>query len=330
MWKITQKLTMLEGTAGMDWNDLKCFTVLASTGTLSAAARQLKVDHSTIARRIATLEQDLGARLFDRLPRGYALTPDGKRLVEQAMRVEEEVFALERLAQGREGAAGMVRISAPPGFAGHFLAPRLTALRKRHPAIHIELSGDMETANLSRREADVALRLARPDCNSLVARRVGLIGFGLFGAPTYVETRPRGDWDFIGYEETLDHVPQQKWLHGFSGAKPLVFRSNDLTSLINATRAGMGVAVLPFFMVPIQVGLVRLEEDSALAPQPRDLWMVAHSDVRRSPTIRIVMDHLVELIDRDRAFLEGDSRLMTDCVTDSDGSPTARTPAWSA
>jgi DNA-binding transcriptional LysR family regulator len=179
--------------AGMDWNDLKCFTVLASTGTLSAAARQLKVDHSTIARRIATLEQDLGARLFDRLPRGYALTPDGKRLVEQAMRVEEEVFAL-----------------------------------------------------------------------------------------------------------------------------------------VNATRARMGVAVLLFFMGPFQAGLVRLDNDSASAPQSRDLWMVAHSDVRRSPTVRIVMDHLVELIDRDRAFLEGKSRPMTDCITDSDGSPAARMPGWSA
>jgi len=242
--KFTQKLTTLEGTAGMDWNDLKCFTVLASTGTLSAAARQLKVDHSTIARRIAALEEHLSARLFDRLPRGYALTPDGERLVEQAMRVEEEVFALERLAQGRKGAAaGTVRISAPPGFAGHFLAPRLAALRERHPAIHIELSGDFGTANLSRREADVALRLARPDGNSLVVRRVGSIGFGLFGAPAYVDITPRAEWGFMGYEESLDHVPQQKWLHDFPGAKPLVFRSNDLTSLMNATRAGMGVGL---------------------------------------------------------------------------------------
>jgi DNA-binding transcriptional LysR family regulator len=315
----------------MDWNDLKCFTVLASTGTLSAAARQLKVDHSTIARRIATLEQDLGARLFDRLPRGYALTSDGERLAEQAMRVEAEVFALERLAQGREGAAaGTVRISAPPGFAGHFLAPRLTALRKRHPAIHIELSGDFGTANLSRREADVALRLARPDGNSLVVRRVGSIGFGLFGAPAYVDTTPRAEWDFMGYEESLDHVPQQEWLHSFSGAKPLVFRSNDLTSLMNATRAGMGVAVLPFFMGPKEAGLVRLDNDSVPAPQPRDLWMVAHSDIRRSPTVRIVMDHLAELIDQDRAFLEIGPWPVTDCVTGTGGSTTVQTPEWSA
>jgi DNA-binding transcriptional LysR family regulator len=224
------------------------------------------------------------------------------------VRVEEEVFTLERLAQGREGVpAGMVRISAPPGFAGHFLAPRLAALRGRYPAIRIELSGDFGTANLSRREADVALRLARPDGNSLVARHIGSIGFGLFGAPAYVDTTPRAEWDFMGYEESLDHVPQQRWLHNFSGAKPLVFRSNDLTSLMNATRAGMGIAVLPFFMGPLQAGLVRLDKDSAPAPQSRDIWMVAHSDVRRSPPIRIIMDHLVDLIDRDRAFLNGES-----------------------
>ena len=105
--------------AGMDWNDLKCFTVLAATGTLSAAARQLKVDHSTIARRIATLEQDLGARLFDRLPRGYALTPDGKRLVEQAMRVEEESSLWSGLPRGGKGwrpeQSGSAHRPASPG-----------------------------------------------------------------------------------------------------------------------------------------------------------------------------------------------------------------------
>jgi DNA-binding transcriptional LysR family regulator len=138
-----------------------------------------------------------------------------------------------------------------------------------------------------------------------VVRRLGSIGFGLFGAPAYVDTTSRADWEFIGYEESLDHVPQQEWLHGFSSAKPLVFRSNDLTSLINATRAGMGIAVLPFFMGPLQAGLIRLDNGSAPAPQSRDLWMVAHSDVKRSPTVRIVMDHLAELIDLDRAFLEG-------------------------
>jgi DNA-binding transcriptional LysR family regulator len=315
----------------MDWNDLKCFTVLAATGTLSAAARRLKVDHSTVARRIATLEEHLGARLFDRMPRGYVLTPDGERLVEQAMRVEEEVFALERLAQEREGAAsGTVRISAPPGFAGHFLALRLAALRDRHPAIHIELSGDMGTANLSRREADVALRLARPDGNSLVVRRVGSVGFGLFCAPAYAVSKPREEWDFLGYEESQDHVPQQKWLHGFSGGKSLVFRSNDLASLMNAARAGMGVTVLPFFMGPVQAGLVQIETNSELAPQSRDLWMVAHSDVRRSPAVRIVMDHLADLIDRDRAFLEGTSQPISGHLTGTDGSPAARTPELSA
>jgi DNA-binding transcriptional LysR family regulator len=176
----------------------------------------------------------------------------------------------------------------------------------------------------------VALRLARPDGNSLVVRRVGSVGFGLFCAPAYAVSKPREEWDFLGYEESQDHVPQQKWLHGFSGGKSLVFRSNDLASLMNAARAGMGVTVLPFFMGPVQAGLVQIETNSELAPQSRDLWMVAHSDVRRSPAVRIVMDHLADLIDRDRAFLEGTSQPISGHLTGTDGSPAARTPELSA
>jgi DNA-binding transcriptional LysR family regulator len=287
----------------MDWDDLRFFAELARTGSLSAAARVLRVDHSTVARRIASLEGALGIRLFDRLPRGYVLTPEGEQVQEWVAQLEEDVFALQRAIQGRRsGLSGTVRVSAPPAFASLFLAPRLGLMRERHPDIVLELSGTNVSVSLTRREADIALRLAQPEASSLITRKVATSAYGLFASRAYAIGRDPDAIDLLGYEESLEHIPEQQWLRGFAQGRPLVLRANDLVSLLSAVRAGLGAAVLPFFATGNDLELVCLRREGMPV---RDVWLVVHEDVRRSPRVRVVMDMLIEILARERDLLEG-------------------------
>lgn len=289
---------------GLDWDDLRFFAELARTGSLSAAARRLKVDHSTVARRVSGLEQSLGVRLFDRLPRGWALTHDGEEMAERVERLESEIFALGSFARGRSGAlTGTVRVSAPPAFAALFLMPRLGLLRERHPGIELELAGEMRIANLTRREADLALRIGRPEGASMIVRRLPDFGYGLFGRRDYVERVPEGEWTLLGHDESLEHSPPQQWMRRYAAGRPLSIRSNDISGLFTAVRAGIGVAILSWYMAELAPELVCVATG---APElRRQLWMVVHADVRRAPGVRAVMDTIVDIAERDRAVIEG-------------------------
>ncbi|MBK1836904.1 LysR family transcriptional regulator [Azospirillum sp. YIM B02556] len=291
----------------MNWDDLRVFLALADSGSLSATARMLGVDHSTVARRVAALEADLGVRLFDRLPRGYAPTAEGEEFAALARRVEDGVLAVERHARGQPGEpAGTVRLSAPPAFASHFLAPRLAGLRRILPKLVVELVGDARAVSLTRREADLALRLRRPEDDGLIARRIGAMGYGLYATPGYLAGRDEAGWEFIGYDDSLDHVPQQRWLRQLAGRRPFVFRANDLMSLRGAATAGIGIAAIPHFLGRSpDSGLIPVRPAALLQPpEPRELWLLVHGDLRRSARVRAVMDALVSIIAAERSLLE--------------------------
>jgi DNA-binding transcriptional LysR family regulator len=284
-----------------NWDDIRLFLELAREGSLSAAARRLKVDHSTVARRIAALERDLGLRLFDRLARGYALTEEGETLRGTAERMEAEAIALQRQASGRPALQGNVRITTSPMFASLFLAPRLVDFRHRHPDIRIVLSGDNRVVNLNRREADIAVRLAKPSEGGLIARRMGAVGFGLYASRRYLAgTKPK-DYGFLGYDEALGHIEQQKWLEQQLRGRPVVFLCSDMATMYHAACAGMGVAVLPHFVGTTDPQLRRVPTETASAD--REIWLMVHPDLRRAPRIRVVMDYLVMLFERDRKLL---------------------------
>lgn len=281
----------------MNWEDLRHFVVLARTGSLSEAARHLGVDHTTVARRVAALEGALKLRLVDRLPRAYALTEDGRRIAALGEKLEDDAFAVLRAAHAADPAAsGVVRVSAPPVFASALLAPRLAALRQTHPGIVLELVGESRSADLDRREADIALRLSPPEGDGLVARKLGELSYGLYGAPVYVAERSPARWAFVAYDDSLDHVPQQRWLRAVAGDRPVVFRANDVASLAAAARVGLGLAVLPDFLGQGDERLVAVAPAPDVAPPRRTLWLVVHDDLRRAGRIRAVMDFLVEAV----------------------------------
>jgi DNA-binding transcriptional LysR family regulator len=278
----------------VDWQDLLHFAVLARTGSLSAAARELGVDHATVGRRVASLERSLDLKLIIRLPRSSRLTEDGQAIAGLAAEIEAGVNAIKRYAQGaRVCAPATVKVSAPPAVAARLIAPHVAVFHELQPDITLILSGTPELVALDRGVADIAVRLSRPVQDGLVARRIGVMRFGLYAAPA-VAARPAQDWTFIGYDAALDHLAQQAWLHGLLAGRRIVFQAGDLFGQHEAARAGLGAVVLPLFMGDTDPTLVKLPSPSP--PPTRSLWLVTYPDLRRSSAVRAVMNFLADVV----------------------------------
>lgn len=278
-----------------DWENLHHFVALAREGSLSAAARALRVDHATVARRVAALEAETGMKLVDRRARSYSLTEIGRRVAATAAPMEDAAFAVARaaLAAG-PGLHGEVTISSPPSMTNVLIAPQLVRLRARHPGISLTLIGEKRTASLNRREADIAVRLARPAEPGLIARKAGRIGFSLYGSPQYLQETPPAAFAFIAYDSSMDGSPQQKWLNAIHAGREIALRSSDLESQVAAARSGMGLAVLPHFIGDYTPGLRRWKMESA--SDRRDVWLIVHRDLRNTPLVRAVMEFLYECL----------------------------------
>lgn len=274
-----------------DWEDLRYFVAFSQEESLAKAARQLKVDHATVARRIASLEQSLELKLVDRRPRAYVLTADGERIAERGKRMQAESFAVERMSiAGQEIVSGEVVISAPPSMACNVIAPNLGKLRAQHPAVRIRLIADTRNVSLIRREADIAVRLSRPVEVDLVARKIAALPFSLYASPDYLASHVPEDYEFIGYDDSMDGTVQQTWLDAQADSRPVVFRSNSLDVQVAAARAGVGVAALPYFLGDWDDSLCAVEATGA--PLTREVWLSIHNDLRHAPAIRSVMQFI--------------------------------------
>ncbi|HET8539001.1 MAG TPA: LysR family transcriptional regulator [Anaeromyxobacter sp.] len=295
-----------QGRAGLDWGHLRFFLELARTGSLSRAARRLGVDRNTVARRVAALEEELGIALFERGPQGWTRTAAGDDLAALASRVEEDVLALARHADARDRAvAGNVRLTTASHVAARLLAPALPALRARHPGLVLELAVDQRTFDLTRREADLAVRMGRPRDAGLVMRKLSDVAYGLYASPAYLGRRRAVDLAsdaFVGFDESLASAPQERWLAKLAPARRVAFRCNSTAALQAAARAGVGVAVLPCFAAEGDAELVRLDGP---APVPHELWLLVHGDLRRTPRVRAVIEWVDEVVESARPRLCG-------------------------
>lgn len=274
-----------------DWEDLRHFAALAEGGTLSEAARRLGVEHATVARRIAALEHDLALKLIDRRGRRLTLTGDGVRVAAHITAMEEGALAIARVAAGaRHQIAGEVRISAPPALAAAMLVAPLAALRAQHSGLVLHLLGETRNASLERREADVAIRLSRPTEGDLVARKLGELSFSPYAAARYLATTAEPDRCFIGYDGSMEEAPQQVALRQMAAGRPYALFASTLEIQLAAVRAGLGIAMLPDFLVTPSLDLVRVDCD---APAPsREAWLAIHADLRNAEPFRAVTDAL--------------------------------------
>lgn len=304
--KAQASATPAQGRAGLDWGHLRFFLALARTGSLSRAARALGVDRNTVARRVAALEEELGLPLYERGPQGWTRTAAGDELAGLASRVEEDVLALARHADARDPAvAGAVRLTTASHVAARLLAPEVPALRERHPALVLELAVDQRPFDLTRREADLAVRMGRPRDAGLVTRKLSDVAFRLYASPAYLSGRRAVDLaedTFLGLDDSLASVPQERWLARVAPGRRIVFRCNSTAALHAAAKAGVGVAVLPCFFADGDPGLVRLEGPD---PVPHELWLLVHGDLRRTPRVRAVIEWLDALVAGARGALAG-------------------------
>jgi DNA-binding transcriptional LysR family regulator len=278
----------------MDWQDLHYFLALARRGSMSAAAKELHVDHATVSRRIAALEISLGLRLTERLPRRTALTEQGKVIASVADEMNRIADRVRIQARSLSAApAAVVRISASPAVAAQLIAPAVADFTQSHPTISLSLSGASHHAQLSQGEADIAVRLTRPDDPDLLTRRIGTMRFGLYASPSWLETPPE-NWLFIAYENSLEHVTQQKWLNSLLNGRRVIFRASDLMAQQQAARSGLGVVTLPCFMGDADSSLIKLAVNSR--PPVRSMWLVAYPEYRRDPSAVVVMEFLADII----------------------------------
>ncbi len=284
-----------------DWENLRHFIAVARSGTLSGAARALKVDHATVSRRLTALEAELDVALVERLPRFCRLTAIGQQVFDQSVAMENAADGIARIAQAaHRPLVGKVTLSAPPVLTMHLLTQHLAHFRSLYPDIRLSLAAQAQQVSLSRREADVALRLVRPDETGSVARKLGVMAFGLYASRDYVHRDEPDRWQFIAFDESFGDMPQQKWLLGIAGARPVACELNDIGGHLIAARTGAGVAGLPCFLGDADPDLVRIAED--VPPFCRDIWLLVHRDLRKAPSVRAVMDFVVALITQHGGF----------------------------
>ncbi|MEY2667977.1 MAG: hypothetical protein RJA59_615 [Pseudomonadota bacterium] len=294
-----------ERAGRLEWGHLRFFLETVRSGSVSSAARKLGVDRNTVARRIVALESELGLQLFERGPQGWIRTGAGEELAELASRVEVDVLALARHADARDPSVeGSVRLTTASHLAACLIVPALPTLRERHPGLVLEVSADQRTFDLSRREADLALRMGRPRDAGLVTRKLSDVAYRLYASRGYLGGRRpvvdlRDDL-FVGFDESLASVPQERWLARVAPERRVVFRCNSTASLHAAARLGIGVAVLPRFVADRDPDLVALEGP---VPVNHELWLLVHGDLRRTPRVRAVIDWVDDLTARARPML---------------------------
>lgn len=296
-----------------DWNDLRLVLAILRAGSLTAAAKALGVNHSTAFRRLAALEARLGVRLFERLPAGlYAPTSSGERMAAAAERVETETAALDRDLLGADlRLSGRLRVTCSETLAYALLTPCIAEFRTAHPGITVDLVIDNRVLSLSRREADVALRVSRPKEADLHGRKVADLAWALYATPSLLARlgafRPDRleDVPLVGWEEAMTGVNSADWLAREAPEAAIVYRTNSVVNQMVAARAGVGVALLPCFLADAEPGLVRAW------PEPifeigRDLWIVTHADLRRTARVRAFIEMTVAFLVAHRAQLAGE------------------------
>ena len=291
---------MLWRMDGLSWSDLELLLIVAREGTLTGAAKRLGVEQSTISRRLAALEQRAGSPLFARSKVGVHATPLALRLLPLAQRMEAAAHEASALAASRgDEPEGLVRVALPEVLADAVVAPALPELLAPYPRLRVELIASVALMDLSRLEADLALRFVRPAGGELVARRVGVTRMGVFGHVDYVDRwRRHGEpslerLEWVGWSSQLGWLPEARWLESAVGRAPRV-ACTRATTILSAVLSGAGVALLPERFARRVKGLEEVALGLAL-PQV-EVWLVKPSVHRSEPSVEVVAAWLSRLI----------------------------------
>lgn len=293
----------------LGWDDLRYLLAVRRHGSLGSAARALGLNKSTISRRIAALQSELGAALLQRGPRGYEVTAQGEAAIAAAEQVERVVNELVgAVGDADRTAKGTVRVTVPAWFAQHVIIPALTAFRETYPGLDIHLVTTDEVLDLGRREVDIALRNVRPTQRSLIVRKAGVLAFAMYASRSYVALHgaPSNREDLkrhqlIAYPDAVAYVDAYRWANALSDRVAL--RATDATSMLDAVAAGLGIGVLPCFLAARAPDVVCLE--TVGPPAPEVIWLVTHPDTVEVKRVRVVTAWLLDLFARNASTLAG-------------------------
>jgi DNA-binding transcriptional LysR family regulator len=293
-----------------DWDNVRFFLATCREGSLSGAARVLGVDHVTVARRVALLEERFGAKLLSRTPEGFSITAAGQSILRQCETMESAALNLEGLVAGHDTRiAGSVRLTSTDALAYAIIVPCLVALRETHPELRIDLLPGVRALDIARREIDLAVRfsLSRPSGASLICRKLGVVGFALYAAPQYLAARgtptPGGGLrghDIITYPGWPRGMGPRFTGESLDGTRTAV-RSNDRFVQVKATGVGLGISELACFLGDERSELVRVWPDQV--PTLRSVWLVMHEDLRRTARVRAVAAAVAAAFEQNASFL---------------------------
>jgi DNA-binding transcriptional LysR family regulator len=286
-------------TGELDWNDLRTVLAVARAGSLAGAARELSLRHSTVFRRIEEAEARIGARLFDRSRSGWSANAQGEAVANAAAEMEAAALAAERAIRGADARLeGVIRIATSEMLAGYLLAPLLQRFLAEHPGIEIEADVSNRAVDLTRREADLALRATPQPPESMVGRQVAEMRYAIYATRSLAPAR-RGppvlkDLPWVGFDERIGYTGIAQW---FASALPEVrprLRADSLPAMLKAAAAGVGAVALPIFAGAQEPRLLRITPP--IEGPVMGLWLLHHPDVRGNARVRVLMQWLAAAI----------------------------------
>jgi DNA-binding transcriptional LysR family regulator len=294
--------------AGLEWDDLRYVLAVANAGSLAGAARKLNVNHTTVLRRISAFEKRVGLRLFERLPSGYVLTAGGEELIAAARHLEDTIANVERKLAGRDlRVSGTVRVTTTDTLIASILPEILAEFRAAHSGIQIELAVSNLMLNLSKRDADIAIRPAKDPPETLVGRRVARIAFAIYGSPHYLAKHPDIDdlaaHEWVGPDDSLAGTSVAQWMRSNLPGSEIALRADSLLVLRQAAQAGLGLAALPCYLGDTSPNLVCVHEP--IAAMETALWILTHEDLRHTARIRAFTEFAANAFAQRRPLLEG-------------------------
>ena len=296
--------------APYNWHDVLFFLELSRQGQLVDAAKRLKVDYTTVGRRIRDLEAALNCKLFRRTKSGFMPTEIGMKILQYAESMEFGANAIAQIVGNKEMAAsGPVRVATMEGIGSFYFAPRFGRFMKDHPSVVVELVTAPRWINLSKREADIFISFSKPSERRLAVRKVGEFRAFLYASGGYLkqmgEPRSLADLDkhdFVDYIDDLIEIPAVRWLHDVAVPRRVVFRSSSLVAQYNSAAAGVGIAMLPTFMSSHNKDLRRVLPAFAAK---REVWLSIHRDLEHVTRIDAVVRFIARIIEADRDLLMG-------------------------
>jgi len=293
----------------LDWDDLRVFLACARTGSFKEGAGRLRLDPTTVARRVQRLEDEMRTTLFVRSPRGLQLTAAGAELLEASHGVETAVDRVGA-AETFTAATGVVRLSASEGFGAHVLAPAIPELLNSRPGLRLELVATAGFLSASSREADIAVTLAPPTSSRLAVERLTDYGLGLYGAPAYLDQagRPQGVEELaahhlVGYIDDLLYAAELRYLSEIHPDPRVRATSSSIRAQLELTAAGAGLCVLPHFMAGASPALEPVLPNAVQLT--RTFWISVHRDLQETRRIRIVRDWLLATVAAENGRLRG-------------------------